>query len=384
MLDAGMYANFPGFLMADTGARQNTNIFRVPPGGGALVKTNGMPINQAIMPLPYKEPGGAMMNLVQNIVETGQRVGGTSELPVGEGRADAPVGTTLALIDQATKVLNAVHKRMHSSQAEEFELLVRCFREHPESFWQKCKKPSMAWNEATFTKALNDCELVPQADPNTASQTQRMMKVMALKQLQAANPSMYNSMEIDMAAMKAMGWSNPEQFLAPPAPPQLPPEVQVLKEQNAIKQQEADTKTMLAQAKIAEVQSKIGTPENQQPDPDKIIDMRLKEQEMQQKMIESQIKQMEIEERLREAQINAATDRADAAMRMRESMIKEREDRFEAANRQRDRESKERLAAVKLATDIAKNPESADVIGKLLDPAMIGRLESNEPPIEGA
>ena len=384
MLDAGMYANFPGFLMADTGARQNTNIFRVPPGGGALVKTNGMPINQAIMPLPYKEPGGAMMNLVQNIVETGQRVGGTSELPVGEGRADAPVGTTLALIDQATKVLNAVHKRMHSSQAEEFELLVRCFREHPESFWQKCKKPSMAWNEQTFTKALNDCELVPQADPNTASQTQRMMKVMALKQLQAANPSMYNSMEIDMAAMKAMGWSNPEQFLAPPAPPQLPPEIQVLQEQNAIKKQEADTKTMLAQAKIAEVQSKIGSPQDSAPDPDKIIDMRLKEQEMQQKMIESQIKQMEIEERLREAQINAATDRADAAMRMRESTIKEREDRFEAANRQRDRESKERLAAVKLATDIAKNPESADVIGKLLTPDMIGRLESNEPPIEGA
>jgi len=54
LLDAGMYANFPGFLFADAGARQNTNIFRVPPGGGALIKTNGMPIQQAIMPLPYK------------------------------------------------------------------------------------------------------------------------------------------------------------------------------------------------------------------------------------------------------------------------------------------------------------------------------------------
>ena len=70
LLDAGMYSNFPGFLMADTGARQNTNIFRVPPGGGALVKTGGVPINQAIMPLPYKEPGAPMMQLVQNVVET--------------------------------------------------------------------------------------------------------------------------------------------------------------------------------------------------------------------------------------------------------------------------------------------------------------------------
>jgi hypothetical protein len=109
MLDAGMYANFPGFLYSDAGGRQNTNIFRVPPGGGALIKTGGQPINQAIMPLPYKEPGQALMNLVSNMAETGMRIGGTSEQQVGEGRADAPVGTTLAMIDQATKVMNAVH-----------------------------------------------------------------------------------------------------------------------------------------------------------------------------------------------------------------------------------------------------------------------------------
>jgi hypothetical protein len=255
MLDAGMYANFPGFLMADTGARQNTNIFRVPPGGGALVKTGGVPINQAIMPLPYKEPGAPMMQLVQNVVETGQRVGGTSELQVGEGRADAPVGTTLALIDQATKMLNAVHKRMHAAQAEEFQLLVRCFREHPESFYSKCRKPSVKWDEAMFIAALDDCELVPQADPNTASHTQRIMKVMALKQLQQQNPSMYNAQTIDIAAMKAMGWSNPEQFLAPPPPPgQMPPEVQKAMEELKILKQEADAKTSVAQASVQESQ----------------------------------------------------------------------------------------------------------------------------------
>ena len=67
LLDAGMYANFPGFLYADTGARQNTNIFRVPPGGGALVKTGGMPISQAVMPLPYKEPSQTLMALIENM-----------------------------------------------------------------------------------------------------------------------------------------------------------------------------------------------------------------------------------------------------------------------------------------------------------------------------
>lgn len=256
MLDAGMYANFPGFLMADTGARQNTNIFRVPPGGGALVKTGGLPINQAIMPLPYKEPGAPMMQLVQNVVETGQRVGGTAELSVGEGRQDAPVGTTIAMIDQATKILNSVHKRLHASQAEEFQLLVRCFREHPEAFYMKCRKPSIQWDEAMFVAALDDCELVPQADPNTASHTQRIMKVMALKQLQQGNPSMYNAQAIDLAAMRAIGWSNPEQFLAPPEQQnQMPPEMIKAMEELKILQQEAQAKSAVAQASIADSQS---------------------------------------------------------------------------------------------------------------------------------
>lgn len=207
LLDAGMYANFPGFLYADTGARQNTNIFRVPPGGGALVKTGGMPINQAVMPLPYKEPSGALMNLVQNMAETGARIGGTSEQAVGEGKQDAPVGTTIALIDQATKVLNAVHKRMHASQAEEFALIVRCFKENPESFWQKNRRPARKWDQETFIRALNQVDLVPQADPNTASQTQRLMKIVALKQIQAQNPTLYDPIAIDTAALQAVGWS---------------------------------------------------------------------------------------------------------------------------------------------------------------------------------
>ncbi|NBS37641.1 MAG: hypothetical protein EBS71_09800, partial [Actinobacteria bacterium] len=105
LLDAGMYSNFPGFLMADTGARQNTNIFRVPPGGGALVKTGGLPISQAVMPLPYQPPSQALMQLVDNMATTGQRIGGTSESMVGEGKAELPVGTALAMIEQAAKVM---------------------------------------------------------------------------------------------------------------------------------------------------------------------------------------------------------------------------------------------------------------------------------------
>jgi hypothetical protein len=216
MLDAGMYANFPGFLMADSGARQNTNIFRIPPGGGALVKTGGVPLKDAVMPLPYTTQGMAALGaLAGEIAQTGARIGGTSEQQVGEGRADAPVGTTLALIDQATKVMNSVHKRCHASQAEEFTLLKECFREHPESFWQRKGRSARVWDEATFMRALDNCDLVPQADPNTASHGQRVMKIMGLKQLQAADPAMFNGYAINVAALAALGWSNPEQFMRP-------------------------------------------------------------------------------------------------------------------------------------------------------------------------
>jgi hypothetical protein len=255
LLDAGMYANFPGFLISDVGARQNTNIFRVPPGGGAQVKTGGQKIGDAIMPLPYKEPSGALMSLVQNMSETGMRVGGTSELQVGEGRADAPVGTTLAMIEQATKILNAVHKRMHSAQAEEFSLLVQCFREHPESFWERNRKPTIVWNEELFLQALTDVELVPQADPNTSSHSQRLMKVMALKQLQSASPEMYDALAIDKAALRAIGWSNPEQFLKPEDQRNQPsPDLLKGMEDLKIEHQRADADTMRAQAAMLKAQ----------------------------------------------------------------------------------------------------------------------------------
>lgn len=340
MLDAGMFANFPGFLMADTGARQNTNIFRVPPGGAALVKTGGMPLNQAIMPLPYKEPGQALMNLVSSMVETGQRVGGTSEVMVGEGRADAPVGTTLAMIEQAKMILNSVHKRMHTAQAEEFALLKQCFREHPESFYVRIKRPTVQWNEQLLIQALDDCDLVPQADPNTASHTQRVMKIMALKQLQQANPGLYDPIAIDMAALRAMGWSNPEQFMAPlSAQGKMPPEMEQKIAELQIKKQDADSRAMVAQATVAE---KMGGAEGGEPDPIKMADLHIRQQEVDQK---------------------------------------EKDSTLDAINRQRDRESRERLAAVRLAEDIVKNPNALPILGSVLEPGMIQRLESNEQPL---
>ena len=362
MLDAGMYANFPGFLYSDAGARQNTNIFRIPPGGGALIKTGGAPIQDAVMPLPYKDVGPGLMSLVESINQTGMRVGGTSEQAVGEGKQDAPVGTTIALIDQATKILSSVHKRMHGSQAEEFELLVRCFSENPDSFWQKNRKPARQWDEETFLRAINQVDLVPQADPNTASQTQRLMKVMALKQLQGANPAMYDPIAVDRMALQAIGWSNPEQFMVPPEAmgQQSNPEAQAKMAEIQIKKQDADTRLMLAKGKVALDGAQLHMDNNKAGlEAHKTFTqggvVAPSDHEKQKDGIDLIIKEKLADAKMAEVKIKAA-----------ELAQKAQNDKVTAALKQEDMIAKERIQMIDLAQNIAVHPESDPAVHQLL------------------
>jgi hypothetical protein len=282
LLDAGMFANFPGFLLADTGARQTNTTFRIPPGGAHLVKTGGARIQDAIMNLPYKEPSTALMQLTDNIAQTGARIGGTAEVMVGEGKQDAPVGSTLAMIEQASKLLNAIHKRMHTAQAEELAMLVECFRENPDCFWNRNDAPAAPWDQALFEKALDTYTLVPQADPNTASHLQRVMKVMALKQLQGQSPDLYDSKAVDSAALMALGFSNPEQFFKPAdAAATPPPEVMKGMADIHIAQQNADANTMLKQA---QAQALMRPDAAAAPPPDKGPELQLKAMSEQNKL----------------------------------------------------------------------------------------------------
>lgn len=271
LIDAGMFSCFPGFLYAKALGRQLTNDFRIAPGSGMAIDIQGMPnISSAVMPLPYKGPDPALMQLVENVVETGQRVGGTAELQVGEGRQDAPVGTTLALIEQATKTMDAVHKRIHAAQAQEFELLRQRFMEDPAALWRHNKKSATlklmmqksgdgnvvaAQEEAEdkmhrmFVAALENCELVPQADPNTSSQMSRLMKAVAVKQLQAANPELYDARAVDERILHMIGWDDVDDMFAPPQPPQADPNAAAAKT-------DADAKMVTAQAKLTDSQTK--------------------------------------------------------------------------------------------------------------------------------
>jgi hypothetical protein len=188
-------------------------------GSGVVVDTQGLPLNQAVMALPYKDVTAGLLGIMDKVLQSAQRVGGVTEAKIGEGKQDAPVGTTIALIEQATKVESAVHKNLHQAQSEEFQLLADLFREDPESFWRGNKKPATEWDKTKFLAAINAYGITPVADPNTPSHLHRLMKATAVKQLQAANPQLYNAMAVDVSVLKIMGWDNPESLFAPPQAP---------------------------------------------------------------------------------------------------------------------------------------------------------------------
>lgn len=224
LLDSGMFANFPGFLYAKSGGRQDDLNFRVPPGGGAGVDLNGSEdIRKTVMPLPYKDPGATTMQLVDNIIATGKQVGGTAELISPDATSkNQPVGTTMALVEQAAVTISAVHERNFVSQSHEFQAMQELFREDPESLW-KFVKDDGDWTLETLKQALESYNCVPVADPNTPTHVHRIMKNSTLKQLQTATPQLYDVKAVDTAILHALKFDDPERFFAPPAPPGAAP-----------------------------------------------------------------------------------------------------------------------------------------------------------------
>lgn len=181
LIDAGMFASFPGGLIAQgPGSREATTEIRVGPAQFAKIQTAGLPIQQVVMPLPYKEPSQTLYQLLGQIGADGRRLAGVLEIPMAEGRiGDVPVGTILSYIESISKVPSAVHKDDHMAQQEEFDLLRELFIEDPECLSKFSRRPAHKWAVA---EELSDQELVPAADPNVPSQTHRLMQATAITQ----------------------------------------------------------------------------------------------------------------------------------------------------------------------------------------------------------
>lgn len=310
MIDNGMFSNFPGFIYAKQAGRQLSNQFRVPPGGGIGLDTGGGNIRDSIMPLPYKDVSAAFAGFIQHVEEYGQKLGSTAEMNIGEGKQDAPVGTTLALIEQATKLMDAVHKRLHASQAREFQLLKERFKEDPEAFWRFNRKPTFQWEKAQFLAALENSMIVPVADPNNPTSLHRIAKSTAIKQLQAASPLLYDARAVDERIMKVTGVDPEGLFLDQPAPPPPDPRLEAIK---------AKTEQEQVRSRMTELQAKIKAATSAQSSEDRAADRESRER----------IEEMKLEhERLRiqeEAIIHAFDAEKVANQAQQQVAMKERE-----------------------------------------------------------
>lgn len=250
-IDSGMFACFPGFLYAKGAGRQLTNQFRVPPGGGVGLDIGMLSIKDAVMALPYKDLPPAFATFMTHVEELGQRMGGSAQIAVGEGRQDAPVGTTLALIEQATKPTGAVQKRLHTAQSQELILLKERFRDDPEAFWRFNKRPAMQWQKEQFIKALDDYDMVPVSDPNNPTSLHRAAKAEWLKQTAIAAPSLLDVKKVFQRSAHLLDISDADDLLAPPAPPATPPADPAKMADVALKGQKLQADQQTAQQKQA-------------------------------------------------------------------------------------------------------------------------------------
>lgn len=280
LLDAGQFANFPGLLTSDLGGRQETTQIRVNPGGMKTIKTSGMKIGDVVMPLPYKEPSQVLMALAKNVADNARRLGMTAQVQVGEGRADVPVGTIMALIEQATKPMAALHKQNHSSQQEEFEKLKELFMEDPQALSRFARNPRRQWETA---EEFQDLDLVPVSDPNVPSHTHRVMMATALSQLVNLFPNLSKDWALEII-LTTLGYPTQGAILPPAPPPQLPPPpppdpskmaaVQVKQQQE---KREAATALMETQAREEEQRMDDANAAADRESQERIEQMRLEE-----------------------------------------------------------------------------------------------------------
>jgi len=260
-LDTAMYANFPSFLMSKLGGRQNTSDFRLSPGTGQSIETNGMDIKEVVMALPYKDVTTGLMGLIDKITEQSKAAGGAPDVPVGEGTANIPVGTMLAHVEQSTKVMGAAHKGQHRAMDEEINLILDLFRENPESFWKGNKQSMGFWNPQKLLEALNTRALVPKSDPNVPSHIHRVMKAVALVELSGTELGKAKLIpdEVIRRVLVAMredpiGLIKKDDPNAPPSPEQITAQAKADEAQNKAKKIEADL--AMTQMKIPVEQAK--------------------------------------------------------------------------------------------------------------------------------
>ena len=217
LLDAGTLSNLPaGFKQR--GIRVRDEAQAIQPGEFRDVDAPGGSIKDAFMPLPFKEPSPTLLQLMGIVVQAGQRFAAIADMQVGDGNQQAAVGTTIALLERGSRVMSAIHKRLYVAMKSEFQLLAGVFKTYlPQEYPYDVVGGQRNIKVQDFDDKI---DILPVADPNIFSQSQRISLAQTELQLAMSNPQMHNMYEAYRAMYTAIGVKNIDLILPPPAQPQ--------------------------------------------------------------------------------------------------------------------------------------------------------------------
>ena len=216
LIDAGTLSNLPsGFKQR--GIRVRDDAQSLQPGEWRDVDAPGGSLRDAFMNLPYKEPSATLLQLMGICVSAGQRFASIADMQVGDGNQQAAVGTTVALLERAPRVMSAIHKRLYASMKQEFTLLSDVFSTYlPPVYPYDVVGGQKEIKQTDFDAKV---DILPVADPNIFSSTQRVAIAQTELQLAESNPQMHNLYNAYRDMYEALGVKNIDQVLPPPPPP---------------------------------------------------------------------------------------------------------------------------------------------------------------------
>ena len=217
LIDAGTLANLPAGFKA-RGVRVRNDDEPLQPGEWRDIDAPGGDIKSSIIPLPYKEPSGTLAQLLAALVEGGRRFVSLADQQTADANGQAPVGTTVALLERGMKVMSAIHKRLHYSQKQEFRVLARIFKDNlPQEYPYDVE----GGNRMIMSEDFDDrIDVIPVSDPNIFSMAQRVTLAQTQLQLAQSNPQMHNLQAAYRRMYQALEVQNIDEILPPPPQPQ--------------------------------------------------------------------------------------------------------------------------------------------------------------------
>lgn len=209
LVDAGTLSNLPGGLKS-RGLRIRGDDTPITPGEFRDVDVPSGAIRDNIQFLPYKEPSGVLYQLLGNIVEEGRRFASLTDLQISDMNQQAPVGTTLALLERSMKVMSAVQARLHSAMKKEFEILADIVKDYAPHSYPYDQDGNEMMSQTDFDDRI---DVIPVSDPNSATMAQRIMQYQAALQLAGTAPQMYDMPLLHRQMLDVLGIKDPDQII---------------------------------------------------------------------------------------------------------------------------------------------------------------------------